>query len=399
MEKILRFMIIFLGSYLLLMLFFPPENKDDSIEKDDIEINFSQDSYTLGDLVTINIKNNLEKDLSLGKSTPPEKLQIEKYKNGEWVKLFISNDPSEELILKSNTSAKFSYPEENTDFFNKEGQYRVKIVEGKKEFFKPILVEEPGFFGTIWQTFFWKPIYNGLIASLEITGKNLGLSIIILTIFIKLLLFIPTQKSMKSQRKMQTLQPELEKIKLKNAGNQQKIALETMNLWKKHNVNPLASLLPILLQFPILIALFYVIQEGLSHENSYFLYSPFVDFDYSLIITNFFNILPLLATPISNLSIIWLPLSVAIVQFYAMKLSFAKMKSLGKRKEGLKPKGFMEEFQQEFQKMNGVFVYILPIMVFFFTLFLPSAVGLYWLVSTLFSIGQQYAVNNEVDKK
>lgn len=399
MEKILRFMIIFLGSYLLLMIFFPPENVDNNIDKDDIEINFSDDSYTLGDLVSITVKNNLDKDLSLGKSTPPEKVQIEKYKNGEWVRLSVSADPQEEFILKPKTSATFSYPEVNTEFFNKEGQYRVKIAEGEKEFFKPIIIEEPGFFRTIWQTFFWKPIYNGLIASLELTGKDLGLSIIILTIFIKLLLFIPTQRAMKSQRKMQLLQPELEKIKLKNAGNQQKIALETMNLWKKHNVNPLASLLPILLQFPVLIALFYVIQDGLSPENSYFLYSPFANFDYSLIIDNLFNILPLLLNPISSVSMLWLPIVVGIVQFYAMKLSFAKMKSLNKNKGNAKPKGFMEEFQQEFQKMNGVFVYVLPVMVFFFTLFLPAAVGLYWLVSTLFSIGQQYAVNNEVDKK
>ncbi|HIQ56897.1 TPA: YidC/Oxa1 family membrane protein insertase, partial [Candidatus Gracilibacteria bacterium] len=115
------------------------------------------------------------------------------------------------------------------------------------------------------------------------------------------------------------------------------------------------------------------------------------------------GVLELLKTPLEYLPAIWLPVVVAIAQYFAMKLSFAKMKqqqdAKKKDKNYKKPEGFMGEMQGEMQKMSGVFVYVLPVMILFFTMFLPLAVGVYWLISTLFSIGQQYAVNKMVDKE
>lgn len=402
MDKFLRFMIIFLGSYLMLMWVFPPEEKNENIQRDDIEIVLSESEYTLGDLVHITVQNNLDTNLVLGSGTPPEQLKIEKYQNGEWIALSI-NDSDTEISIAGHQSQSFSYAEKNVEFFDAAGTYRVKIRgNGEKEFIQNIIIEEVGFFKSIWRIFFWKPVYNSFIGSLIATGRDLGLAVILLTIIIKLLLFIPTQAGMKAQRKMQTLQPELEKIKSRYAGNQQQIAMKTMELWKKHNVNPIASILPMLMQFPFLIALFYVIQDGLSKDQSFFLYSWnwIKDFDYTGINTNLFDILPLLQTPLQHLPSLWLPVLVGIVQYFAMKLSFAKMKEMReKNKNAPKGKGFMAEMQQEFAKMSGVFVYVLPIMVFGFTLFMPAAVGLYWLVSTAFSIGQQYAVNKIIDKE
>ncbi len=387
----------------MLMWIFPPEEQNDkNIQRDDIEITISESEYNLGDLVKISVQNNLDGELNLGTGKPPKELRIEKYKNGEWIPLFI-NDSDEKTIIAGHSSQTFSFEEKNVEFFNEAGTYRVKIKgEGEKEFIQNIIVEEPGFFRSLWRTFFWNPVYNLFIGSLIVTGKNLGLAIILLTIVIKLLLFIPTQAGMKAQRKMQTLQPELEKIKARYAGDQQQTAMKTMELWKKHKINPLASILPMLLQFPFLIALFYVIQDGLSKDHSFFLYdfSLIKNFDYENIITNLFDVLPLLETPLNHLPSIWLPVFVAIVQFFAMKLSFAKMKKMReKNKNAPKGKGFMAEMQQEFAKMSGVFVYVLPVMIFGFTLFMPAAVGLYWLISTTFSIGQQFAVNKIVDKE
>jgi len=386
----------------MLMWVFPPEEKNENIQRDDIEIVLSESEYTLGDLVHITVQNNLDTNLVLGSGTPPEQLKIEKYQNGEWIALSI-NDSDTEISIAGHQSQSFSYAEKNVEFFDAAGTYRVKIRgNGEKEFIQNIIIEEVGFFKSIWRIFFWKPVYNSFIGSLIATGRDLGLAVILLTIIIKLLLFIPTQAGMKAQRKMQTLQPELEKIKSRYAGNQQQIAMKTMELWKKHNVNPIASILPMLMQFPFLIALFYVIQDGLSKDQSFFLYSWnwIKDFDYTGINTNLFDILPLLQTPLQHLPSLWLPVLVGIVQYFAMKLSFAKMKEMReKNKNAPKGKGFMAEMQQEFAKMSGVFVYVLPIMVFGFTLFMPAAVGLYWLVSTAFSIGQQYAVNKIIDKE
>lgn len=391
MDKILRFLIIFLGTYLVLMLIFPPEEKSEQTSKNDIEITVSDETPTVGDLISISVQNNTNNPIDLGTGTPPQKVQIEKYENGEWNALFIS-ESSENLILDPNTSKVFEYPEVNTQFFGTEGIYRIKIDHEGKDFFTDITIEEAGFFKSIWRTFFWKPIYNGLIFSLDITAKDLGLAIILLTIVIKILLFFPTHAGMRAQRKTQKLQPELEKIKTRNTGNQQKIALETVELWKKHKVNPLSSIFPILLQFPVLIALFYVIQNGLSPEKLFFLYSPLAGFDYSGINNIFGGFLPLLQTPLQHLPSLWLPLAGALLQYYAMKLALAKQNTSSKNSNG---QGFLAEFQ----KMQGVMVYILPALVFVFAVFMPSAVGLYMLISTLFTIGQQYFVNKIIEKE
>ncbi len=408
MDKLMRFLIIFLGTYLLLLFVFPHEDKNDSEKLNDITIVASNDAYTIGDLVSVTIANNSDTDIDLGAGTPPEKVKIEKSENGELVSLHVADTP-ENTILKAHENIILSYPKNNTEFFNTSGVYTVKveanIADKEKHFQDTIVIEEAGIFKTIWRIFFWKPVYNLFIGILDATSNNLGWTIILLTLFIKLLLFIPTQKGMKAQRVMQKLQPELERIKAKNAGNQQVIAMQTMELWKKHKVNPFSSIVPMLFQFPVLIALYYVIKGGLSEYQSFFLYhwTWFANFDYTNISYNFYGFLELLQTPLQYIQAIWLPVVVAIAQFFAMKLSFAKMKERNdkrkKDKNYKKPEGFMGDMQNEMQKMSGVFVYVLPVMILFFTMFLPLAIGVYWLISTLFSIGQQYAVNKMVDEE
>ncbi len=401
----MRFLIIFFGTYLLLIFFFPPA-EETAQNRPDIQISALEDEYTLGDLVRVQLTNNTESAIDLGAGTPPEKVKIKKNYNGEELFLHVSTTP-ENTVLHAGETLMLEYPQVNKDFFNAEGRYDITLdvtLSGKdKHFQETILVEEAGIFKTIWRTFFWKPVYNLFIGFLDITSKNLGWTIILLTLFIKLLLFIPTQKGMKAQRVMQKLQPELEKIKQRNAGNQQVIAMQTMELWKKHKVNPFASILPMLIQFPVLIALYYVIQDGLSEYQSFFLYENtwFSDFNYADISYNFYGFLELLQTPLQYIQAIWLPVVVAIAQFFAMKLSFAKIKKSNEEKKRnknyKKPEGILGDMQNEMQKMSGVFMYVLPVMIFFFTLFLPLAVGVYWFVSTLFSIGQQYAVNKIID--
>jgi len=166
----------------------------------------------------------------------------------------------------------------------------------------------------------------------------------------------------------------------------------------------MGAMIPMLLQFPFLIALFYVIKEELKANNDFFLYplSFFQNIDFSTINTNFLGFMDLLTSPWNaGYEYLLLPVVIAIVQYFAMKLSFARMKKTNeenkkRNKNQPKPKGFMADFQNEFQKMNGVFIYLFPGMIILFSSTMPMGVGIYWLISTLFSIGQQYVVNKEV---
>lgn len=390
MEKFLRFAIIFLGTYLLLTILFPTDKNIQTNEN--ITITMADESVSQGDLVSITLKNNTNEDIFLGSGTPPEFVKIERQENGEWISLHSSSQPSATMLM-AKSSITLSYPEANIAMFTAPGQYKITVQQYQKQFTKNFSVSEVGAFGKIWQTFFWKPLYNGMIGALEITNKNLGWAIIILTLLVKILLFIPTQRGMEAQKKIQSVQPEIDKLKARYAGDNQKLAIETMALYKKHNIRPFASILPILLQFPVLIGLYFVIIEGLYPHNHFFLYPFLQHFTYDNIQTTFLNVLPLLSHPLDNWKLYWIPFVVAIVQFIAMKLSFAQLKK--KQSPNKKAEGFMGDFQNEMQKMNGVFLYVLPVIVLVTTFIMPVAVGLYWFISTVISIFQQWIVNKK----
>lgn len=395
MNSFFRFTLIFLVVYFGITLLFPA-SKDPNAPKNDIDITVPASDVTIGNLVQITVKNNTNASISLGKGNPPENLILERYENGSWKRLTKIDETSAETILEANASKTFSFPEKNTEYFGTEGKYKAIFQQGEKQFFVDFSVSPPGVFKTLWRVLFWKPIYNALIFLIGISNHSLGISVILLTILVKLILLVPTQKAMKSQRKMQKLQPELTEIRTKYKNDQQKIAAESMALWKKHGVNPFSSILPILMQFPVLIALYYAVLNGLSSYNSYFLYAPLKDFDFHSIYSNFLGVMPLNLMPTQDYSLLWLPIVIALLQYVAMKLSFAraaKQKKNDPKKEDL---GKNFDFASEMEKMNKVFIYLFPAMIGFFTAVTPAAVGLYWGISTIFAIGQQYFVNKEV---
>ncbi|MBU1992560.1 YidC/Oxa1 family membrane protein insertase, partial [Patescibacteria group bacterium] len=211
-------------------------------------------------------------------------------------------------------------------------------------------------------------------------GKGLGWGIVVLTLILRIILILPSQKGMKQQRRMQLIQPKLAEIKEKHKGDQQRVAQETMALWKEHKVNPFGSCLPLLIQFPILIALFYVIKDGLNPDNIHHLYESLKNIELSELHTNFLGILEL-----TKRNIFWLPLLVGGLQFVQMKLTIGK-------KKGKEPKK-----KSEMEAANKVMIYFMPVMIAVFAASLPAGVGLYWGTSTLVGIGQQFFVNKEVD--
>ena len=115
-------------------------------------------------------------------------------------------------------------------------------------------------------------MFNGFVALYNII-PDVGIVILIITIIIKLVLYPLTQSSIKSQKALNDLQPKMEEIKRKYKDNQQQLAAETMKLYKENKVNPFASCLPLLIQMPILIALYYVLRSGLASNTFDLLYS------------------------------------------------------------------------------------------------------------------------------
>ena len=254
---------------------------------------------------------------------------------------------------------------------------------------------EAGTVTKVFRTFVTKPLLNLLvfIASL-LPDYNLGWAIILLTLIIKIALFFPTQSALESQKKMQVLQPKLEALKKKYKDNPQRMQQETMKLWKEEKINPFQSCLPMLLQFPILIGLFFVIRDGSMLELSqHLLYETYQNLPWSFGTT--FLGLDLLK---SN-AYIMAPLLV-VMQYTQMKLSFTLKEKKQAQKQGVidvgskkKKKSNTAETPDVQALQQKMMLYGLPIMIGVFAFQFPSAVSLYWAISTIFAIGQQLVVN------
>lgn len=132
--------------------------------------------------------------------------------------------------------------------------------------FKPVDPEN-----SFWDRFFVYPLSIALDAFNDLIGSY-GLSILIVTVIIRLLLLPLTIKQMKSSKAMQALQPELKKLQEKYKNNQQKLQEETMKLFQKHNVNPMSGCLPLMIQLPVLIAFYQAIMRNEHIAQSDFLW-------------------------------------------------------------------------------------------------------------------------------
>lgn len=232
---------------------------------------------------------------------------------------------------------------------------------------------------SIFHTFFYVPMYNILVFLVDkIPGGNVGVAVIILTILVKLVLFPLSQKSIATQVKMRKIEPEMKRIKEKYK-DQKEQAVKIMELYKEHNLNPLSGCFLILLQLPVIFALYYVFLGGFKFEAP-LLYS-FVSLP-SLVSTSFLGI-DLIGKSI------FLALLAGISQFYQIRLA---MPALPKVEAG-KTLTFQEEFSRN---MSVQMKYIFPPMVFFIAYSISSAIALYWIVSNLFAIGQELYVRKSV---
>jgi YidC/Oxa1 family membrane protein insertase len=385
--RIIRFLFFTLLFLLIFQLFGGRQQQD--THQDDIVLS-AKSKMTIGKLVQVQIANHTEIPLVIPSSCPKNPLTVESYQNGEWLlkeaKLEKGQcNPADNVTIEAGATAAIAYDAWNHKIFDREGRYRISLnttVNAKeKVFFIELSIVSPGLFRTAWNTLFYKPIFNGLLYLISVVpGHSLGWGVVLLTLLIKLLVLGPNQKALRAQKQMQKIQPQLDALKIKYKNNQQRLAQETMAIWKKYKVSPMSSCLPMLIQFPILIALFYVVRDGLAVTDPHLFYESLKGFDPAMINPHFFGL------NLTKKNIIVLPLVVGGMQFLQMRLAFGKQKTKGKK-----------EVNNPLAGMGKTMQYVMPLMIAFFTATLPAAVGFYWGTSTLFGIGQQMVVNRMKD--
>lgn len=220
-------------------------------------------------------------------------------------------------------------------------------------------------------TILYRPLFNLLVLLYKyLPGHDFGVAVIVLTILIKFLFYPLGTKAIKSQKALSELQPKIKEIQEKYKDNKEKQAKEIMALYRREKISPFSGCLPLLIQLPVLIALYRVFWRGLQPEQVTFLYS-FVSSPGS-INPIFFGIVDL-AKPNLVLAVL-----AGIFQFLQTKMSVPKTKTDKGEKTG-----FSGQMQKQMQ-------YFMPIFMVLILFRLPSAIGLYWLTTTLFTIAQQY---------
>jgi YidC/Oxa1 family membrane protein insertase len=224
----------------------------------------------------------------------------------------------------------------------------------------------------LFRTILYEPIFNIFVGLYNVI-PDVGIVILVITIVIKLALYPLMTKSIKAQKSLTDLQPKLNDLKEKYKGDQQKIAQETMLLYKEHKVNPLGSCLPILIQLPIFLALYWVLRDGFGEVDFESLYS-FVQNPGTI------NPISLGIIDLGKASIV-LALAAGAAQFWQAKSMSRKRppKAAGK---GGKDEGMMA-------MMNKQMLYFMPVLTVFISLQLPGGVALYWFLSTLTTAMQQ----------
>ena len=244
---------------------------------------------------------------------------------------------------------------------------------------------------SLWNTFLYEPIYNALIFIINnVTFGDVGFAIIIVTIIVKVALFPLTRKSARSQILMKKMEPELKKIK-QDFPNKEEQAKKTMELYKKYKTNPFSGCLVVLLQMPVIFALYYVFYKGLTIDES-LIYS-FIQVPTNLS-TNFLCIFELgekslffgILTGLSQ-----------FVQGYLASPSKPKQVEVIKDKELIKDN--KSDFQDQLSESMQMNVrYILPIFIGFIAWKISAAVALYWTVSNIFTIVQEWYIRRKLSK-
>lgn len=237
------------------------------------------------------------------------------------------------------------------------------------------------FFSTIFDEFLFKPLLNTLVVLLSvIPGADFGIAIIILTIIIRIVLYPLSHKALKSQKALTELQPKIKELQEKHKDKKERQAKAIMELYQKEGVNPFSGCAPLILQLPILFALFRLFRMDFSNLDPNLLYS-FVHAP-TFFNTSFLGLVDLAKESSKTFGGIVLAVSAGLAQF-------VQSKTLSSQKS-LKPGQDKSQFTQ---MMQTQMTYLMPIFTVVIVWNLQAGLALYWFVTTIFSILQQWVIN------
>jgi len=248
-----------------------------------------------------------------------------------------------------------------------------------------------GELGNLFNQVFSFPILNGLLLLYRVFG-DFGLSIIVLTIIIKLILFPLTLQQLKSMKATQALQPQMAEVRKKYAKDQQAQALAVQALYKEYGVNPVAGCLPLLVQLPVLYGMFQAFnsvlrflptkQESLlQHINGliypflpHFTHAPNLDLNWFTFLNSAWHF-PLSQPDPTHI----LPILAGLATFVQLRMSQPKTTTTAAANDPS-------------QQMTKNMQYIMPFVTVFFGWTFAAGLALYWTISSIFQAVQQYFV-------
>lgn len=386
-DRLLNFLLVTFVLLLAMNLFLPsPEKKAESIEPTFV---LSSVSVVVPNYPVVTIKNptdaavafNTCKDLAILKDLKTVRIDA------------ASQSFCKDVSVAPKSDFKMDISELGP-LFVQPGNIGFKLVSGGKEITANIAVEDRSWIRTLMATAFYAPILNFFVGIIQyLPNHSLGIAIIIITIIVRLILLVPQHQMMVSTKRMQEIQPKIKELQAKHKSDQAKMGMELMELYKREKVNPLGSCLPILIQTPILIVLYWVLSSIQDHSNYFYLYPIFQSFEISKV-DHIFLGMDLLA--IGGVAAMILGVVVGITQFLQIWLSQRRAAPLPVVKpEERDPNSIMPDPQM----MNKFMLYVLPVVIAVSVLYFPIGVGIYWFIGTLFMLVQQAIVNHMLDSE
>lgn len=232
-----------------------------------------------------------------------------------------------------------------------------------------------------WIMIGWHWLFSELIG-IDHDGVNWALSIIGLVVVIRILLIPLFVRQIRSQRKMQLLQPQLRELQKKYKGDRERLQQEMMKLYKDTGTNPFASCLPVLLQAPFFFALFRVL-DGIAKNNPRGAFEPGALFDSARnaeifgaqLADSFLTSDDLNTKIIAAVMVVLMVVSQFITQRQIMRKNMPK-----------------EALEGPFAQQQKILLYVLPLVFAFSGVYFPLGTVLYWLTSNFWTMGQQLYV-------
>ena len=206
--------------------------------------------------------------------------------------------------------------------------------------------------------------------------RNWGVSILIMTLIMRLIFFPLTKKSSKATRKMQEMQPKIKGLQDKYKGNPQRLNTEMTRLYQEAGYSPLSGCLPMLIQIPFLFAMFALFNNYFEFRGASFIPGWIPDLSTGDSVWKFGQTLPVLG---------WTDLRLLPIIYVASQLVFGKVTQAGPQDNSNPTMRFM--------------VYFMPLFFFFIFYNAPSGLLLFWTASNILMLAQQIVINKTLDKE